>query len=165
MVTRHHVREHSRKGHHVRDYERGSGARVMRYSGRLTYRHRQQLPDRDFAVILADGTRKYPIENANHARNALARVSRFGNPEEKAEVCRKVHARYPGIHEKHCKMHKDPVILAEKNAATQEYADTEAAKLRSEGYKVSVRPTLGEAASGLIRVGIHRLRSHGGESE
>jgi hypothetical protein len=111
MVTRHHVREHSRKGHQVRDYDRGFGSQVRvfagKYAGRLTYKQREELPDRDFAVILKDGTRKYPIENAAHARNALARVSANGSPEEKAEVCRKVHERFPMIHETHCKIHHE----------------------------------------------------------
>lgn len=41
--------------------------------------------------------KSYPIENAAHARDALSRVSANGSPEEKAEVRRKVHAKYPGI--------------------------------------------------------------------
>lgn len=68
--------------------------------GKLTYEERKDLPDSDFAVILPDGTRKYPIENITHARDALARVSRFGTPSEKAEVVKKVHQRYPTIDEK-----------------------------------------------------------------
>lgn len=111
MVVRHHVREHTRRGRGVRDYERGSGPRAAPFhgeyhsSGPLTYRQRQNLPDSDFAVILADGTRKYPIENKAHARNALARVSAYGSPHEKALVCRKVAERYPSIHTTHCGMH------------------------------------------------------------
>lgn len=106
---------------------------------------------------MADGTRKYPIENIAHARNALARVSAYGSPKEKAEVRRKVYARYPKL--------RDPVILAEKHAPTAEYAEQEAGKLRSEGYKVTVRPTVGEAAAGLLKGAIHKIRSRGGESE
>jgi hypothetical protein len=107
MVVRHHVREHERQHRHVSDYERGHGSKAGKFryeGGPLTYRKREALPNADFAVILKDGTRKYPIENEAHARNALARVSRFGSPEEKAEVCRKVHRRYPEIHESHCRM-------------------------------------------------------------
>lgn len=63
----------------------------------LTTEERNRLPDRDFSVILKDGTRKYPIEDEAHARNALARVAANGSPEEKAEVRRKVHERYPSI--------------------------------------------------------------------
>lgn len=78
---------------------------------RLTYEQRKNLPDRDFAVIHKSATeererRKYPIENESHARNALARVSRFGTAQEKREVCEKVHRRFPEIHEQSCKLHR-----------------------------------------------------------
>lgn len=60
---------------------------------RLTYRQRQSLPSRDFALP----GRRYPIEDKAHARDALARVSANGTPREKAIVRRKVHARFPGL--------------------------------------------------------------------
>jgi hypothetical protein len=60
---------------------------------KLNAAKRNSLPGKDFAVP----GRKYPIENASHARNALARVAQHGSPEQKAEVKQKVHARYPGI--------------------------------------------------------------------
>jgi hypothetical protein len=44
--------------------------------------------------------RKYPIENAAHAKNALARVSQFGTPAEKAKVRKAVKAKYPSIGKK-----------------------------------------------------------------
>lgn len=52
------------------------------------------MSPREFAL---PGKRGYPINDASHARNALARVSEFGTPAEKAEVREKVHERYPGI--------------------------------------------------------------------
>lgn len=66
---------------------------------RLSYGERAQMPEKDFAL---PGKRKggkggYPIEDPGHARAALQRVSEFGDAEEKAEVRRKVHAKYPGI--------------------------------------------------------------------
>jgi len=62
---------------------------------KLTYKARKQLPSTAFAV---DGKkRKYPVHDKAHARNALARVAAHGTPEEKAEVKRKVKAKYPGI--------------------------------------------------------------------
>ncbi len=64
---------------------------------RLTYQARKHLPKTAFAEPKKRG---YPIENASHARNALARVSQHGSPAEKAEVRAKVHSRYPGIKEK-----------------------------------------------------------------
>lgn len=57
---------------------------------------RNKLPGKDFA----GPDRSYPIEDKNHARNALARVSQHGSPAEKAEVRRKVEAKYPSIGEK-----------------------------------------------------------------
>lgn len=40
---------------------------------------------------------RYPIEDANHARNALSRVSQNGSPEEQAKVRSAVHSKYPSI--------------------------------------------------------------------
>ena len=65
---------------------------------KLTYKQRKKLPAKSFAV---DGKkRKYPIHDIAHARNALARVSAHGTPAEKAEVCRKVYAKYPSLRKK-----------------------------------------------------------------
>lgn len=60
---------------------------------KLTTRQRKNLPKKDFAL---PGSR-YPINDPNHARNALARVAQHGSPEERARVRAKVHAKYPGI--------------------------------------------------------------------
>jgi len=60
---------------------------------KLTSAKRGKLKSSSFALP----GRKYPIEDANHARNALARVSQYGTPSQKAEVRSKVHARYPSI--------------------------------------------------------------------
>ena len=54
---------------------------------------RQHLPTSTFALP----GRRYPIEDPNHARNALARVSQFGTPREKATVRAKVKRKYPNI--------------------------------------------------------------------
>lgn len=59
----------------------------------LTTKRRNALPSKDFAVP----GRKYPVDTANRARNALSRVSQFGSSEEKAEVRAKVHRKYPSI--------------------------------------------------------------------
>jgi hypothetical protein len=40
---------------------------------------------------------RYPIHDENHARNALARVSQNGTPDEKAKVRAAVAKKYPGI--------------------------------------------------------------------
>lgn len=64
---------------------------------KLTSARRKKLPSSDFAE---PGKKKYPIEDKSHARNALARVSQHGTPEEKSEVRHKVHAKYPQIGKK-----------------------------------------------------------------
>lgn len=63
---------------------------------KLTYQERKHIPKKDFA--LPGG--HYPIEDKAHARNALARVSQFGTPEEKAKVRLAVHRKYPEIGKK-----------------------------------------------------------------
>lgn len=62
----------------------------------LDTHQREHIKAKNFAE---SKERKYPIEDEAHARNALARVSQFGSPEEKAEVRRKVHEKYPSIGE------------------------------------------------------------------
>jgi hypothetical protein len=61
--------------------------------GKLTAAARNKIPDKNFA----GPDRSYPIEDASHARNALARVSQHGSPELQARVRAKVHAKYPNI--------------------------------------------------------------------
>jgi len=61
----------------------------------LTTKKRNSLPSKSFA----GPDRSYPINDASHARNALARVSQFGSPALKAEVDAKVHREYPSIGE------------------------------------------------------------------
>lgn len=66
---------------------------------RLSYAKRKKLPKKDFALPSKrkKGKGGYPIENKSHARNALARVSEFGTEDQKKEVRKKVHAKYPSI--------------------------------------------------------------------
>lgn len=60
---------------------------------RLTAAERNSLPDSAFA----GPGRTYPVEDASHARNALARVSEFAPLAEKAKVRAKVGKKYPTI--------------------------------------------------------------------
>ena len=60
---------------------------------KLTAKARNKIPGKDFA----GPDRSYPVEDENHARNALARVSQHGTPALKAKVRAKVHKKYPGI--------------------------------------------------------------------
>ena len=62
--------------------------------GKLTYRQREKLPSRSFAL---ERERKYPIHDVAHARNALARVAAHGTAMEKKEVRREVFAAYPRL--------------------------------------------------------------------
>lgn len=63
---------------------------------KLTSKTRKALPSGDFALP----GRRYPVEDKNHARNALSRVSQNGTPAEKAAVRRKVSSKFPGIGKK-----------------------------------------------------------------
>lgn len=61
--------------------------------GALSSQTRKALPKKDFA--LPGG--RYPIPDANHARNALARGAQHATPEELAKIKSKVHTKFPGI--------------------------------------------------------------------
>jgi hypothetical protein len=66
---------------------------------KLTSKQRKAMPAKDFAVPSKrkGGKGGYPIPDKAHARNALSRVSQFGSPAQKAEVRRKVHAKFPSV--------------------------------------------------------------------
>lgn len=65
---------------------------------KLTAAQRKRIPKSSFAIpSKAPGSGSYPINDPSHARNALARVSQFGTPAEKAAVRAKVHAKYPNM--------------------------------------------------------------------
>lgn len=61
---------------------------------KLTYAKRKRMRDSSFAL---PRERKYPIDTLVRGRNALARVSAFGNEKEKAIVRRKVYKKYPSL--------------------------------------------------------------------
>jgi hypothetical protein len=63
------------------------------HNAALTTAGRSHIAAKNFA--LPGG--RFPIQDANHARNALARVSENGSPEEKAKVRAAVHRKFPGI--------------------------------------------------------------------
>lgn len=63
---------------------------------KLTTERRAEIPGGDFALK----GRRYPIEDASHARNALARVAQHGSSAEKATVRAAVKRKYPGIGQK-----------------------------------------------------------------
>lgn len=61
---------------------------------KLTTKQRNALPSSAFVF---PKERKYPIHDISHARNALARVSQYGTPEEKRKVRSEVYKRYPSL--------------------------------------------------------------------
>ena len=163
MVIRHHVREHKREDYHVNDYERGSGRRTgsfgHKYEGlrggrstKLSYRERQMLPREAFAC---PEVRAYPVPTAKeleelgyskkeahrsgvrHAVDALSRVAHNGTPKQKEEVCKTVKSRYPEVHTKHCDL--DPIVVASKSYYDEGLAQQQAAGLRADDWKVTVR--------------------------
>lgn len=70
---------------------------------KLSTARRNKLPPASFALPgkgegpKGKGSGSYPIPDASHARNALARVAQHGSPTEQAAVRAKVKAKYPGI--------------------------------------------------------------------
>jgi hypothetical protein len=60
---------------------------------KLTAKHRNSLP----ASTFAGPDRSYPIPDASHARNALARASQHASSALKAKIRAKVHKKFPGI--------------------------------------------------------------------
>jgi len=61
---------------------------------RNTKTGRKAMPASDFAL---PKQKAYRIDDAAHARDALARVSQHGTSQEKAQVRRAVARKYPGI--------------------------------------------------------------------
>lgn len=82
------------------------GATRRRSMAKLDAADRKKLPSKDFALPgkgkgpKGKGAGSYPIPDKNHARAALSRVSANGTPAEKAEVKRKVAAKYPAMGKK-----------------------------------------------------------------
>ena len=60
---------------------------------KLTAKTRNALPKSSFVF---PGTRKFPIADKSHARNALSRAGAIGGSTE-SKVRAKVHAKFPGI--------------------------------------------------------------------
>ena len=67
---------------------------------KLTYKKRKSLKSSSFVY---PSTRKYPIHDIAHARNALARVSAYGTPAEKRKVRAAVYKKYPSLRKKGAK--------------------------------------------------------------
>lgn len=61
---------------------------------RLRAKARRRLKKSSFAL---PKSRKYPIHDKSHARNALSRVSQHGTPAQKKAVRKAVKRKYPSI--------------------------------------------------------------------
>lgn len=67
----------------------------------LSTAQRKHLPKSSFAIpAKAPESGSYTINDASHARNALARVSQFGTAQEKAKVRGAVQRKFPGMMQK-----------------------------------------------------------------
>lgn len=60
----------------------------------MTAKTRNALPKSDFGL---PATRQYPIPDAAHGRNALARVAQNGTPAQQAQVKKAVERKFPSI--------------------------------------------------------------------
>lgn len=67
----------------------------------LNAKGRKRVARRNYAVPKGTGSKpsanQYPIHDASHARNALARVAQHGTPAEKRRVRSAVARRYPSL--------------------------------------------------------------------
>jgi len=61
---------------------------------KLNAKKRNALSKTSFAI---PSQRKYPINDLNHARNALARVAQNGTPTEKQQVRAAVYRKFPQL--------------------------------------------------------------------
>lgn len=61
---------------------------------KLSTQRRKSLPSKDFAL---PGKRAYPLNDASHARNALARAAQHASPAQQATIKAKVRSKFPGI--------------------------------------------------------------------
>jgi len=80
--------------------------------GKITTFGRRRLSRKQFALPPSPEEKRrgikgrYPIDTIERARNALARVSAYGTPEEKAKVRRAVYRKYPGLKKRKQKRQK-----------------------------------------------------------
>lgn len=91
-------KEYVESGDHKDNMTVPKGSLMEGPQGELSYKKRQKLPKKSFAI---PGERSYPINDIAHARNALARVAQHGSPEEKAKIRKAVAKKFPGIEQNH----------------------------------------------------------------
>lgn len=137
---------------HVKGYARGGHVEHKADGGRLSYKARAKMPKSEFALPgkRDKGKGGYPIPDASHARNALARVSQFGTPAQKAEVRAKVHKKFPGIGKKRGgAVHSDE--KADKALIKREVKVDALKKARGGSVKECSGGSIKKAGGGLMR--------------
>lgn len=119
---------------------------IEKVAAKMTMERREALPAKSFAVpetkakkigvageIKGEAKGKYPIPDAKHARNALARVSQKGTPAERQAVRSKVYSKFPGLKEGFQQSHGGESPTSKENIKKVEQGGigkTSAAKLR-----------------------------------
>ena len=73
---------------------------------KLTEEERKKLKAKSFVF---PKERRYPIHDRAHGANALARVTQYGSPEEKAAVRRAVCSRYSDLPACQTKKYESPL--------------------------------------------------------
>lgn len=61
---------------------------------KLNAAKRKKIPTSQFGLPEKRG---YPLPDASHARNALARADQFATPSEQSQIKAKVKSKFPGI--------------------------------------------------------------------
>jgi len=123
--------------------------RLLKLAAHLSQERRESLPAKAFAIpeskaedigvedeIKGEAKGKYPIHDIKHARNALARVSQHGTPEEREIVRRKVYARYPELRESFEERHGGESPTSEENIGKKEQGNIKAAMAADELYSI-----------------------------
>lgn len=78
----------------LREEKDGSSEALDKVAKLLTTVGRKHVAPENFVF---PEEKKYPIHDIAHARNALARVSQYGSPEEISKVRSKVYTKYPSL--------------------------------------------------------------------
>jgi hypothetical protein len=73
---------------------RKSGLPAKTNAARNTKSGRAKMSNKSFAL---PGKKKYRIDDAPHARNALSRVAQHGTPAEKSKVKKAVARKFPSV--------------------------------------------------------------------
>ena len=112
----------------------------------LTAKGRKQIKEENFAI---PEEKKYPIHDIEHARNALARVSQFGTPEERRRVREAVYRRYPSLREEFEERH-GVSPLSKKVLTKKKLTNVEASQKAAMAAQAMAAAVLKTAAADLL---------------